>query len=78
MFQVEPEYFAHKLRLKLVDEAGNHVQAAPPEVRIGGIQADNAQAVWATGVAGLAVISALTESDDPELTARALLAGRST
>jgi thiamine-phosphate pyrophosphorylase len=49
-----------------------------PIVAIGGIQADNAQAVWATGVAGLAVISALTESDDPELTARALLAGRST
>ena len=49
-----------------------------PIVAIGGIQADNAPAVWATGVAGLAVISALTESDDPETTARALLAGRST
>jgi thiamine-phosphate pyrophosphorylase len=49
-----------------------------PIVAIGGIQADNAPAVWATGVAGLAVISALTEADDPETTARALLAGRST
>jgi thiamine-phosphate pyrophosphorylase len=49
-----------------------------PIVAIGGIQADNAPAVWATGVAGLAVISALTESDDPGASARALLAGRST
>ncbi len=47
-----------------------------PIVAIGGIGADNAAAVWATGVAGLAVIAALTESDDAGAAARALLAGR--
>jgi thiamine-phosphate diphosphorylase len=49
-----------------------------PVVAIGGIQPDNAAAVWATGVAGLAVISALTEARDPEATARALLVGAPT
>lgn len=60
-------------------ELGEAVRlCACPIVAIGGIQPDNAAAVWATGVAGLAVISALTEARDPEGTARALLVGRPT
>lgn len=51
-------------------------QSDVPIVAIGGIAPSNAAAVWATGVAGLAVIAALTEVDDVEAAARGLLRGR--
>jgi thiamine-phosphate pyrophosphorylase len=47
-----------------------------PIVAIGGIQQSNAASVWAAGVAGLAVISALTEARDPEEVARGLIGSR--
>jgi len=47
-----------------------------PIIAIGGIGPKNAARTWATGVAGLAVIAALTEVDDPEEAARGLLRGR--
>jgi thiamine-phosphate pyrophosphorylase len=45
-----------------------------PVVAIGGISLDNATAVFATGVAGLAVVSVLSRAADPATTARALCA----
>ncbi|MGO8683946.1 MAG: thiamine phosphate synthase [Thermoleophilia bacterium] len=51
-------------------------QSDGPIVAIGGIAPSNVAAVWATGVAGLAVIAALTEVDDVEAAARSLLRGR--
>jgi thiamine-phosphate pyrophosphorylase len=44
-------------------------------VAIGGINEKNAAKFWGMGFDGLAVISALTKSSDPESTARSLLAG---
>jgi thiamine-phosphate pyrophosphorylase len=43
-----------------------------PVVAIGGIDADNAAAVAATGVAGVAVVSAICGAADPEAAARLL------
>ncbi|MDP0501176.1 MAG: thiamine phosphate synthase [Verrucomicrobiota bacterium JB022] len=45
-----------------------------PTVAIGGINTTNAPDVFATGVDGLAVVSALSYAQDPEAAARALLA----
>jgi thiamine-phosphate pyrophosphorylase len=45
-----------------------------PVVAIGGITPDNAAAVRDTGVAGLAVSSAITEAAEPAVVVRALLA----
>jgi thiamine-phosphate pyrophosphorylase len=45
-----------------------------PVVAIGGISLENAPAVFATGVAGLAVVSALSLVTDPAAAARALRA----
>ncbi|MDO4433377.1 MAG: thiamine phosphate synthase [Alysiella sp.] len=52
-----------------VQQAGN-----TPVVAIGGIDLNNAQAVLATGVASLAVVRAITESDNPELVVKAFQA----
>jgi thiamine-phosphate diphosphorylase len=54
------------------------VPAAIPVIAIGGITPANAEAVWAAGVAGIAVIHAVAGSPDPEAAVRALLAARST
>ena len=43
-----------------------------PYLGIGGITAENAGAVMAAGASGVAVITALTESDDPRLAAHVL------
>lgn len=43
-----------------------------PVVAIGGIQADNAAEVAVSGVAGIAVVSAICGADDPEAAARSL------
>jgi thiamine-phosphate pyrophosphorylase len=45
-----------------------------PVVAIGGIHAGNAAEVAATGVAGVAVVSAICTADDPEAAARSLRA----
>ena len=47
-----------------------------PIVAIGGIQQSNAASVWAAGVAGLAVISAVTEARDPAQVTRSLIHSR--
>jgi thiamine-phosphate pyrophosphorylase len=60
----------------LADLAEAVRRSSCPIVAIGGIQLSNAASVWAAGVAGLAVISALTEVRDPEEAARGLLNGR--
>ena len=49
----------------------------PPAIAIGGIHPGNAAAVWRTGVAGLAVIHAVSEARDPQSAVRALLAAQS-
>lgn len=46
----------------------------PPAIAIGGIHPGNAAAVWRTGVAGLAVIQAVSGASDPKAAVRALLA----
>ncbi len=46
-----------------------------PVVGIGGIGMDNVAAVGATGAASAAVISAITQSPDPEAACRALVRG---
>ncbi len=43
-----------------------------PVVAIGGINTDNAADVMATGVAGIAVVSAIVSAEDPEAAAREL------
>jgi thiamine-phosphate pyrophosphorylase len=43
-----------------------------PVVAIGGVNADNAATVRATGVAGIAVVSAIVGADDPRRAAREL------
>lgn len=43
-----------------------------PVVAIGGINLDNAASVFATGVAGIAIVSALSRATDPAAIARAL------
>jgi thiamine-phosphate pyrophosphorylase len=43
-----------------------------PCVAIGGINAENARSVWETGVAGLAVVSAICAATDPQAAAEAL------
>lgn len=48
--------------------------AGLPSVAIGGIDAENAAAVAATGVAGLSVVSALSAAEDPAEAARHLRA----
>lgn len=45
----------------------------PPAIAIGGIHPGNAAAVWRTGVAGLAVIQAVSGAPDPQAAVRALL-----
>ena len=45
----------------------------PPAIAIGGIHPVNAAAVWRTGVAGLAVIQAVSGASDPKAAVRALL-----
>lgn len=47
-----------------------------PVVAIGGIQADNAGALWAAGARGIAVISAVMGAEDKEAACRALLESR--
>ncbi len=47
-----------------------------PTVAIGGITAKNAHEVWATGVDGLAMVSALSRVDDPAAAVRTFLATR--
>ncbi len=49
----------------------------PPAIAIGGILPTNAAAVWRTGVAGLAVIQAVSGAPDPKAAVRALLESRS-
>jgi thiamine-phosphate diphosphorylase len=46
-----------------------------PTVAVGGLTPANARAAWAMGVAGLAVISALTRASDPRAAAAGLLEG---
>jgi thiamine-phosphate pyrophosphorylase len=46
-----------------------------PTLAIGGIGPKNAAVVWAYGFSGLAVISALTQAENPANTARELLKG---
>ncbi|MHB1288128.1 thiamine phosphate synthase [Georgenia sp.] len=48
-----------------------------PCVGIGGIDAGNAPSVWATGVDGLAVVSAICDAPDPAAAAAGLRWGRS-
>jgi thiamine-phosphate pyrophosphorylase len=47
-----------------------------PVIAIGGITPDNAGAVWAVGVQGLAVIHAVVGAQDPGRAVAALLEGR--
>ena len=62
----------------LVELAEAVRRASCPIVAIGGINPGNAASAWATGVAGLAVISALTEAREPAQVARGLVQGRRT
>jgi thiamine-phosphate diphosphorylase len=48
-------------------------QSRLPVIGIGGIQGENVNEVMQTGVAGVAVLSAVSESDDPEAAARELV-----
>lgn len=50
--------------------------ALVPAVGIGGISEVNARSVYETGVSGIAVVSAICGTNDPEVAARALLASR--
>lgn len=60
-----------------LDRTAALVAASPlPCVAIGGISTANASAVRATGVAGLAVVSAVCSAADPEAAAAALLGPR--
>ena len=53
------------------------LQHAPvPAVAIGGIHEGNARSVYETGVAGIAVVSAVCGQSDPEAAARTLLSRR--
>jgi thiamine-phosphate pyrophosphorylase len=53
------------------------VRMAPvPVVAIGGIDADSAASVRATGVAGIAVVSAICGARDPAASARVLRKSR--
>ncbi|CAH0532251.1 Thiamine-phosphate synthase [Vibrio stylophorae] len=45
-----------------------------PTVAIGGIDLETVDAVWATGVTGIAVVRAITEAADPEAAVRAFYA----
>jgi len=49
------------------------VALGAPTVAVGGLTQANAPAVWALGVTGLAVISALTQAPDPRAAAAGLL-----
>ena len=51
------------------------VALGAPTVAVGGLTPANAPAAWALGVAGLAVISALTQASDPRAAAAGLLSG---
>lgn len=62
----------------LVELAEAVRRASCPIVAIGGINPGNAASAWATGVAGLAVISALTEAREPAQVVRGLVQGRRT
>lgn len=56
-----------------LDEFGRRIQlAALPSIGIGGISVDNAQSVINAGAVGVAVISAILGSEDPETAARQL------
>jgi thiamine-phosphate pyrophosphorylase len=62
-----------------LDELAEAVRRAScPIVAIGGIQPSNAVSVWAAGVAGLAVISAVTEACEPAEVVRGLIQARRT
>jgi thiamine-phosphate pyrophosphorylase len=60
----------------LVELAEAVRRSSCPIVAIGGIQQSNAASVWAAGVAGLAVISAVTEARDPAQATRSLIHSR--
>lgn len=60
----------------LVELAEAVRRSACPIVAIGGIGQDNAASAWAAGVAGLAVISAVSEARDPGRAARGLILSR--
>ncbi|MDA8034843.1 MAG: thiamine phosphate synthase [Actinomycetota bacterium] len=61
-----------------LDRLARLVAASPlPAVAIGGITVARAAAVWATGVDGLAVVSAVCAADDPGAAASAIRAARS-
>lgn len=61
-----------------LDELRRLVARSPrPVVAIGGITADRAPEVFATGAAGVAVVAALSQAQDPAAAARALLAAAS-
>lgn len=62
----------------LVELAEAVRRASCPIVAIGGINPGNAASAWATGVAGLAVISALTEAREPAQVVRGLVQCRRT
>jgi thiamine-phosphate pyrophosphorylase len=60
-----------------LDELRRIVAASPlPVVAIGGINLERASTVFATGVAGIAVVAALSLAGDPTTAARALRAAR--
>jgi thiamine-phosphate pyrophosphorylase len=63
---------APALGLKILTEIT--VRSSLPVVAIGGISLARAPGVFAAGVAGVAVVSALSESPDPAATARAFRA----
>ena len=58
--------------LGLEETARLRASTTLPCVAIGGITADNAGGVRATGVAGIAVVSAICAAPDPEVAAKAL------
>lgn len=58
--------------LGLADARALGARLALPWVAIGGIDADNAAAVMATGAAGIACVSAICAADDPRGAASAL------
>jgi thiamine-phosphate pyrophosphorylase len=62
-----------KLGLGLTGTADIATQSKHPSVAIGGINADNAQDIMATGTNGISVVSAICSAPDPGKAARELL-----